>query len=79
MSPGIDHYFQDLISIFQKEKWHFAFYAFREDTWPGMDYELGNKKLPWRYWQAIEQGQKPPLERKDSYSTFSILRKALQD
>lgn len=79
LSPGIDSYFQDLISIFQKQKWHFTFYAFREDTWPGMDYELGTQKLSWRYWQAIEQGQKPPVERKGNYSTFLILKKALQD
>jgi endoglucanase len=74
MSPGLDIYFQDLISIFQEEGWHFAFYAFREDTWDGMDYELGDQKLPWSYWQAIEHGQKPHPERKDSYPVFSVIK-----
>jgi endoglucanase len=78
MSKGIDQYFKDLISIFTEEGWHFAFYAFREDTWDGMDYELGNKKLPWSYWQAVENGQRPILERKDSYPAFSIIKQALQ-
>ncbi len=77
ISPGLENYFQDLISIFQEEGWHFAFYAFREDTWDGMDYELGDKPLPWQYWQAIDRGQKPHLERKDIYPAFSTLKKAL--
>jgi hypothetical protein len=50
MSSGLEQYFKDLIRIFNKEDWHFSFYAFREDTWDGMDYELGAKKLPWSYW-----------------------------
>jgi endoglucanase len=58
-SKGIENYFQDLISIFKEQNWHFAFYAFREDTWDGMDYELGNKKLPYKYWQDIEKGFGP--------------------
>lgn len=76
-SLGLEKYFQDLIDIFIKERWHFAFYAFREDTWDGMDYELGSKKLSWNYWQAIELNQKTELKRKDTYPVFSILKKAL--
>ena len=36
---------------------HWAFYSFREDAWDGMDYELGAAKLPWHYWDAVEQGK----------------------
>ncbi len=39
------------------QKWHWAFYAFREDSWDGMDYEVGTGKLPWKYWQDVEDGQ----------------------
>ncbi len=78
MSAGLDRYFEDLIAIFNKEGWHFAFYAFREDTWDGMDYELGNNKLPWSYWQAVESGEKPELNRKSTYPAFSIIKKALR-
>lgn len=77
MSSGLDQYFRDLISIFNEQNWHFAFYAFREDTWDGMDYELGNKKLPGSYWVAIERGQKPVLERKSTYPAFSVIKEAL--
>lgn len=79
LSPGLDKYFEDLISIFIKEGWHFAFYAFREDTWDGMDYELGNKKLSWHYWKAIENGQKPHLERKGNDPVFAIIQKGLHE
>lgn len=37
-SPGLEHYFQDLIDIFEHNNWHYAFYSFNEDTWDGMDY-----------------------------------------
>lgn len=78
MSVGLEKYFEDLIAIFNKEGWHFAFYAFREDTWDGMDYELGSNKLPWRYRQAVERGEKTTLNRKSTYPAFSIIREALE-
>jgi len=74
MSPGLEKYFEDLITIFNKEGWHFAFYAFREDVWDGMDYELGAEKLPWSYWQAVERGDKPILKRKDNYPAFLVIK-----
>ncbi len=79
MSAGLEKYFADLIDIFHKEGWHFAFYAFREDGWDGMDYELGNKMLPLSYWQAVERGENPKLDRKSTYPAFSILKEALAD
>ena len=79
MSPGLEKYFEDLIAIFNEENWHFAFYAFREDTWHGMDYELGAKKLPLSYWQDVERGEVPKLERKATYPVFSIIKNALNE
>lgn len=79
MSKGLPKYFKDLTSIYDKNNWHTAFYAFREDTWDGMDYELGDKKLPWTYWQAIEEGKTPVLERKPDAPAFKVLIEALQE
>ncbi|ANS51990.1 hypothetical protein BM86_32295 [Bacillus thuringiensis] len=45
--PGAPQYMQDLISIFNQKGWHKSFYAFREDTWTGMHYELGTGKIKW--------------------------------
>ncbi|MGU3372629.1 S-layer homology domain-containing protein [Bacillus mycoides] len=45
--PGAPQYMQDLISIFNQKGWHKSFYAFREDTWTGMNYELGTDKIKW--------------------------------
>ncbi len=78
-SPGLEKYFDDLIAIFHEEGWHFAFYAFREDTWDGMDYELGPQKLPLSYWEAVDRGEKPQLDRKPTYPAFLIIQKALDD
>jgi hypothetical protein len=59
MVQGADRYMSDLISIFNQYGWHWAFYAFREDTWDGMDYELGSEKPNWKYWDAIEKEEQP--------------------
>jgi hypothetical protein len=76
-TSGLDMYFKDLIEIFQANRWHFAFYAFREDTWDGMDYELGSNKLPWRYWQAIEKGEQPKLKRSSHNTVFKVITDSL--
>lgn len=54
--PGATEYLRDLISIFNQQKWHWALYAYREDEWSSMDYELGTKKIFWKYWDYQEAG-----------------------
>lgn len=56
MSPGITSYFSDLLYRFNSEDWHWAFYAFREDVWESMDYELGPQKPFYKYWDHQESG-----------------------
>ncbi len=65
-TKGLDQYFTDLIGIFNEHSWHWLFYSFREDTWDGMDYELGSKPLGAKYWDAVSNGKKPALQRKDN-------------
>lgn len=57
--PGAVEYLRDVTALFEAERWHWAFYAYREDEWDAMDYECGTKKLPWSYWKAVEAGQNP--------------------
>ncbi|MEO0347766.1 MAG: cellulase family glycosylhydrolase [Pseudomonadota bacterium] len=76
-SLGLENYLADLISIFNKYGWHHSFYAFREDTWHGMDYEIGSKKLPWSYWQDIEQGKTPEVNRNPGNKLFKVILQAL--
>ncbi|MBD8520260.1 cellulase family glycosylhydrolase [Lysinibacillus fusiformis] len=59
MVDGADQYIKDLIDIFNDYGWHWAFYAFREDTWDGMDFELGNKPVKEAYWDAQANGELP--------------------
>ncbi|MCY4188305.1 MAG: cellulase family glycosylhydrolase [Bryobacterales bacterium] len=56
---GARGYLADLISIFNREGWHWAFYSFREDTWDAMDYELGTGGPGQAYWDAAEAGSLP--------------------
>ena len=76
-SKGLIQYFQDLINIFNENKWHFSFYGFHEDNWDGMDYEFGDKNLPESYWKALDKGEKPELKRDGNAPTFKVLWNAL--
>ncbi len=50
---GVTEYFRDLISLLNQNRWHWSFYAYREDDgFPKMDYELGTEKLPDAYWRC---------------------------
>ncbi|CAM3788431.1 cellulase family glycosylhydrolase [Parendozoicomonas haliclonae] len=67
MNPGTSEYMGDLLDIFEEQGIHWAFYSFREDEWDGYDYEMGNKPLGWKYWQAVEKGENParPWDKKN--------------
>jgi len=73
--PGCRQYLEDVLSVLDRHRLHWAFYSFREDNWDGMDYELGSAKVPWRYWQAIEQGVPDPLARKATVEFEPIRRR----
>jgi hypothetical protein len=75
---GSDRYLADLISVFNEYGWHWAFYAFREDTWDGMDYQLGNQAPKWKYWEALENGERPNREEIEvSNAIWNVLKKEL--
>ncbi len=76
--PGCTEYLEDVLSVMDRHRLHWAFYSFREDNWDGMDYELGSAKVPWRYWQAIEQGTPDPMERRAT-AEFEPIRRRLAD
>jgi hypothetical protein len=76
-NPGAVHYLEDMISILEDKKYHWAFYAFREDGWDGYDYEIGTRALPWSYWQARERGEFPPPPRENN-PLFDIIKKRLR-
>lgn len=75
--PGCRQYLEDVLTVLDGNALHWAFYSFREDSWDGMDYELGTAKVPWRYWQAIDQGTADPLQRSAS-DAFEPIRRRLQ-
>lgn len=74
--PGCRQYLEDVLTVLDQQRLHWAFYSFREDSWDGMDYELGSAKVPWRYWQAIESGEPDPLVRQAT-PEFEPIRKRL--
>lgn len=71
---GAANYLEDLIKIFNQQRWHWAFYAFREDEWDAMDYELGTGPVPAGYWQANERGIPPVLKRTDN-PLWAVIKK----
>lgn len=76
MVKGADQYMADLISIFNEYGWHWSFYAFREDTWDGMDYEFGSEKPSWKYWDARDKGETFIPESSDN-PIWNVIKKSL--
>jgi aryl-phospho-beta-D-glucosidase BglC (GH1 family) len=65
-NAGVAEYLADVIAVANDYGWHWAFYAYREDEWDAMDYELGTGKLGAKYWEAVERGERPTPPRKDN-------------
>lgn len=77
--PGAATYLGDLINIFNKNRWHWAFYQFRSDgSWTERDYEYGQKPPGAAYWAAIERKEKPTLPRVEN-PIWDTLKKALKE
>ncbi len=72
--PDCARYLEDVLTALDDDGVHWAFYSFRE-AWDGMDYELGTEKLPWQYWEAIEQGKPYELKRGPNKLFDPILRR----
>ncbi len=73
---GCKAYLEDVLTSLDASKLHWAFYSFREDSWDGMDYELGSKKVNWKYWDAIDAGL-PDLVKRKAGPEFEPIRKRL--
>ncbi|RNA60478.1 glycosyl hydrolase family 5 [Chryseobacterium nematophagum] len=58
-NPDAEKYMKDMIEIFDQNKWHWAFYGYREDNWDKMDYELGTKRVEVSYWDITKAGRFP--------------------
>ncbi|MFK2893951.1 cellulase family glycosylhydrolase [Dyella flagellata] len=69
-------YLNDVLTVLDRQGLHWAFYSFREDSWDGMDYELGKGKVPWAYWKAMERGLPDPLKR-TATPEFELIGKRL--
>jgi endoglucanase len=62
-NPGAAEFLADNIAAFNRFGWHWAFYSFREDTWQGMDYELGSKLLSEGANKAIHRSNNPIFQQ----------------
>lgn len=60
LSLQVEIYLKDLVSIFNEANWHRAFFAFRQDGWSGMDYELVGP-LNQEYWRKVDASKKGEL------------------
>jgi hypothetical protein len=72
-NDGADTYLEDMVNFLNRNKFHWAFYSFREDEWDGYDYELGTEGLDREYWQAKERGENVLMPRRNN-SLFEIFR-----
>ena len=68
---GSVNYMRDLVSLFEENKWHHAYYSFHEDNWKvmfklhnkvaerPMNYDLGTGKPHELYYKALEKNMPP--------------------
>ncbi|HFF6216767.1 MULTISPECIES: cellulase family glycosylhydrolase [Stenotrophomonas] len=77
--PDCARYLRDVLAVAEQQRVHWAFYAFREDGWDGMDYELGDTALPGSYWQAVEKGEPVQPPRSMQAPLFAPILQRLKD
>ena len=63
-------YLTDVIDAAEAADVHWAFYAFREDEWDGMDYELPPSLAPGRFYWLSESGRADKLPRDGELMTL---------
>ncbi len=73
---GCADYLRDVIAAAEAVRIHWAFYAFREDGWDAMDYELGSGPTPSGYWESVNRSVDPNLPRHPN-PLSQVLRDAL--
>ncbi|HGO4825508.1 TPA: glycoside hydrolase family 5 protein, partial [Klebsiella pneumoniae] len=61
--PDCSAYLTDVMDAAEKFQAHRAFYAFREDEWDGMDYELPASLRPGQFYWLTEQGKQNKIPR----------------
>ena len=77
VAPGAAQFLADNVAAFNANGWHWAFYSFREDTWEGMNYELGSKKLEQDYYDDKAKGISKTLKLGDN-TVFEPLKQGLE-
>ena len=77
--PGAAEYLGDLVNIFERHGWHWAFYQFRADsTWTERDFEYGTRPPGAGYWEAVGRGEHPQLTRVEDNPVWNVLKAALR-
>lgn len=76
---GCAQYFKDILKIYNDKGWHWAFYAFRNDTaWTGLDYELGTEPMKKGYWDKIDNVDPETLKVRKNNIIWTEIQKALK-
>lgn len=74
--PDCGAYLGDVLDAIDARSAHWAFYAFREDEWEGMDYELPSSMPPGRFYWLSEEGRADELPRDGAL--MDILKERMQ-
>lgn len=77
LAKGAINYFTDLIDIFNEYGWTWIFYSFREYNFTKMDYEMGQERPGWHYWQAMEKNQSPDYSRYKKSEFIEVIKKSI--
>lgn len=78
LNTNAQQYISDVIDTANNNNWHWAFYSFREDTWDGMDYEMGNYKSDIAYWEAVNNNKTPDYSKYKTKPIYDVIKKAFE-
>lgn len=76
---GCAQYLEDVLKAADAFSFHWAFYAFREDSWDAMDYELGREPVPHSYWENVSRNARDTLKRQSTPEFSPISRRLRPD
>lgn len=74
--PGVEGYFEDLLTLVSERGYHWAYFAFREDSFPGHDHELAPGPIGPAGWEVYGRGRALDLDRPGS-PTWDVIQRFL--
>lgn len=76
---GAHTYLSDIVACLESHQFHWAFYAYREDSWDEMDYELSPQTYPQAWVESVDGEAGYRVKPWQNSDLFEVIRMRLQN